>query len=191
VEVAYELREKADFIVASSAEVIQKGFPYDVVIPELTSFNPDLGKVAEAYFGYYRQLPGMLQSATISLVDARELENLAAVTRALIAEVRQPLDMNAFDRMSVQRLDRYTEQYVFDFGDFIGKAFPEADKSKLMLQLNKTVLYKAHTASFMEEYDIAAYSGLSTYIFSSERSDLNTYYRRLGWYSASGYAILF
>jgi hypothetical protein len=191
VEVAYELREKADFIVASSAEIIQKGFPYDVIIPELTSRNPDLKRVAEIYFDYYRQLPGMLQSATISLVDARELEKLAAVTRMLISESLQQPDMDAFDRMSVQRLDRYSEQYVFDFGDFISKAFPEADKSELTSQLNKTVLYKAHTPSFMKEYDIATYSGLSSYIFSSARSDLNTYYRRLSWYGASGYAILF
>jgi hypothetical protein len=35
VEVAYELKDKTDFIIASSTETIADGFPYDKIIPEL------------------------------------------------------------------------------------------------------------------------------------------------------------
>jgi hypothetical protein len=63
-------------------------------------------------------------------------------------------------------LDVYEEQYTFDFLDFITKAFPEVDKRSLMEQLEKTALYKANNAKFLEKYGINTYNGLSCYIFS-------------------------
>ncbi|MDR0711507.1 MAG: hypothetical protein LBF67_04055 [Prevotellaceae bacterium] len=189
VEVAYELREKTDFIVASSTETIADGFPYDRIAPELLATEPDLRRVAERYFDFYAQQSGAYQSATVALVDARELEALAAATRELLS-VRQ-VDLTDFDRSQVQRLDVYEEQYTFDFGDFMDKLLPEVDKSALAAQLNKTVLYKAHTAKFLDEYEIATFCGLSSYIPHSGRGDLNDYYRQLGWYTAGGYNKLF
>ncbi|MDR1595269.1 MAG: hypothetical protein LBS43_12430 [Prevotellaceae bacterium] len=189
VEVAYELRNKTDYIISSSAEVIYTGFPYDLIIPALVSSTPDLRKAAESYFDYYQQQSGAFRSATISLVDTKELDNLARVTNQLISG--QTFDIASFDKTSVQRLDVYDEQYTFDFLDFIIKAFPEADKRPLIEQLEKTVLYKAHTAEFIEMYEINAYCGLSCYIPHSSRNDLNSYYKQLSWYQAGGYNKLF
>ncbi|MDR1582968.1 MAG: hypothetical protein LBS55_06880, partial [Prevotellaceae bacterium] len=120
VEVAYELRNKTDYIIASSAETIDSGFPYDLVIPALVSSTPDLRKAAESFFDYYQEQSGAFRSATVSLVDTKELDNLARVTSQLISE--QTFDISSFDRTSVQRLDNYDEQYTFDFLDFITKA---------------------------------------------------------------------
>jgi hypothetical protein len=103
----------------------------------------------------------------------------------------QTFDVSTFDRTSVQRLDNYDEQYTFDFLDFITKAFPDADKRSLMEQLEKTVLYKAHTAEFIEKYEINTYCGLSCYISHIYRNDLNSYYQQLDWYQADGYNKLF
>jgi hypothetical protein len=179
VEVAYELRRTADYIIASSTETIDTGFPYDLIIPLLAASTPDLSKVAESYFGYYQQQSGELRSATVSLISTKELEKLASATREIIAG--QPFDAASFDRASVQRLDVFVEQYTFDFLDFISKAFPEADRRPLTEQLEKTVLYKAHTSRFLEQYEINTYCGLSCYIPHSGRSDLNAYYRTLQW----------
>jgi hypothetical protein len=185
VEVAYELRNKTDYIIASSTETIDSGFPYELVIPALISSTPDLRKVAESYFNYYQQQLGEYCSATVSLINTKEMDNLARVTNQLISG--QTFDIASFDRTSVQRLDDYSEQYTFDFLDFITKAFPEADKRPLTEQLEKTVLYKAHTAKFLEKYEINTYCGLSCYIPHSGRNDLNSYYQQLGWYQAGGY----
>jgi hypothetical protein len=190
VEVAYELRNKTDYIISSSAEIIYTGFPYDLIIPELLSSTPNLRKAAENYFNYYNeQEDNEYRSATISLIDTKELDNLARVTGQLLSE--QTFDSASFDRTSVQRLDVYDERYTFDFLDFITKAFPEADKRSLMEQLAKTVLYKAHTAEFLEEYEINTYCGLSCYIPRDDRDDLNIYYKQLRWYQAGGYNKLF
>ena len=183
VEVAYELRKKTGFIVASSMPMLYTGFPYEDILPELLSLRPDLKKVAEGYFNYYQRImTGMYQSATIAVINTGELEKLAAATRRLIES--QPFDKTAFDRTSVQRLDAYAEQYQFDFMDFINKAFPGADKSELAAQLNRTVPYKAHTEKYMDQYAINTFCGLSCYIPLEGREDLNAYYRRLEWYTS-------
>jgi hypothetical protein len=159
-------------------------------IPELIKQQPDFRKVAENYFMYYNEQENELyRSATISVVNTRELEALAAVTAQAIAG--RPFDMTTFDRRSVQRLDVYTEQYTFDFMDFVNKAFPETDKTALTEQLNKAVLYKAHTAGFIGMYDIDTFCGLSCYIPHPSRDDLNSYYQHLNWSKASDFMNLF
>jgi hypothetical protein len=190
VEVAYELKDKTDYIIASSGETIYEGFPYDLIIPELIKQQPDFRKVAENYFTYYNEQENELyRSATISVVNTRELEALAAVTAQTIAG--QPFDMTTFNRRSVQRLDVYDEQYVFDFMDFINRAFLEANKTALTEQLNRAVLYKAHTNGFIGMYDIDTFCGLSCYIPHPSRDDLNNYYCYLNWSEASGFMNLF
>jgi hypothetical protein len=107
-----------------------------------------------------------------------------AATRELLSTVQ--IDLAAFDRSRVQRLDVCDEQYTFDFLDFMDKLLPEADKSALAAQLGKALLYKAHTDKFLEEYEIQTFCGLSCYIPHPQRSDLNRFYKTLGWYANSG-----
>ncbi|MDR1090656.1 MAG: hypothetical protein LBL79_06225 [Prevotella sp.] len=179
VEVAYELRNNADFIIASSTETIYTGFPYDEIVPELLKPSINLQSVVRKYFDYYDGLEGAYRSASVSLIDTRELENLASLTAELISG--NEMDEN-FDRTKVQRLDVYKEQYTFDFADFIAKAFPSANRDAFMAQLNKTVLYRAHTPAFLDEYQIETYCGLACYIPLPGRADLNAYYQSLQWY---------
>lgn len=186
VEVAYELREKAGFMIASSMPTLYTGFPYEDVLPELLSPSPDLKKVAKGYFDYYEQvMTGMYQSATIAVIDMRELDKLAAATRNLLES--RHFNVQSLDRAAIQRLDAYGEQYLFDFLDFIDKAFPETGKTGFIRQLNKTVLYKAHTAQFMSRYDIRTFCGLSCYIPFAGRNDLNDYYKKTDWGKAIGF----
>lgn len=189
VEVAYELKDNANYIIASSTETLYTGFPYDMIIPDLIAASPDLQKVAKKYMDYYRQLTGIYRSATISFIHTKELEKLAEITSLLLDE--NSINMDLFNRSSVQRLDCYEEQYLFDFSDFIHKAFPDIQTESFDNQLQKVVLYKAHTDEFMEDFFIKTYCGLSSYIPLKSRNDLNNYYRRLKWYKDSGYKRLF
>lgn len=188
VEVAYELKEKADWLIASSAETIYEGFPYDEIVPEMLKSNINLQGIAQIYFDWYDELDGDFRSATVSLVNLREMENLAKCTKQLLAAAT--FDISTFDRLTVQRLDVYSEQYAFDFMDFIEKLCPEADRSALEAQLAKTVAYRANTPSFIEMFDIDTYCGLSCYIPHPERNDLNEFYRTLKWYVDGGFNLL-
>lgn len=182
VEVAYELKEKTRFLLAPSTESIADGFPYEQVIPNLLKKEYQLEKVAQDYFDYYNNMKGAYRSATISLIDTRELDALAYETKKLFQHTA--IDFESFNRKSVQRLDVYDEQYHFDLLDFINKAFPESDKSRFVTQLNKTVIYKANTPQFLKLYDINQYCGLSCYIPLSNRQDINYYYKQLQWNQA-------
>ena len=188
VEVAYELRNKADFIIASPTETLYMGFPYGQIIPELLQDEPDLKKVATSYFNYYDQLPYAFRSASVSLINTSELEQLALITNRLISG--QAFEAEMFDRKSVQRLDVYEEQYTFDFLDFIEKAFPDSETGLLKEQLDKTVPYKAHTPEFLGQFAISAFCGLSCYI-PMKSGELNGFYRQLAWCEDSGFYHLF
>ena len=180
IEVAYELKDKTDFIIASSTETIYTGFPYDMIIPELVKPEIDFKRVGEYYYDYYNNLEGAYRSATISVIETRYLEQLGSRMNELFG-VNTP-DLSSFNRSTVQRLDVYEEQYCFDLADFVDTVFPGTDKSIFTDQLKKAVVYKAHTPMFLSEYEIKTYCGLSCYIPHPSRKDLNNYFKTLQWY---------
>jgi hypothetical protein len=183
VEVVYELRNCTDYIIASSTETIAEGFPYHLILPELVKPNPDRTKVAQEYFNYYNNRQGAYRSATVSVINTAELEALAYEMKRLLENFTFT---ETFNRVSIQRLDVYGEQYHFDLLDFVNKDFPDADKNAFLDQLNRTVLYKNATPMFLFEYEINSYCGLSCYIPHPQRNDLNEYYKTLKWYSDAG-----
>ncbi len=189
VEVAYELKDKTDYIIASSMEIIYNGFPYDRVIPELIKPVIDYKSVAQHYYNYYDNMQGAYRSATVSVIETRYVQELALRLKQLFED--NIANISPFDRTTVQRMDTYEEQYCFDLADFVDTVFPETDKSIFTDQLNKVVIYKAHTPMFLSEYEIETYCGLSCYISHPGRDDLNTYYRKSGWYNAAGIYHLF
>lgn len=74
-EVAYELKDKTDYIVASSAEILSPGFTplYATMLEKLYKGRPDLTGFARAYFDYCNQLPADSRSATISVISTAGL----------------------------------------------------------------------------------------------------------------------
>ena len=75
VEVLYALRDKADYFVASPAEIITDGFPYQTAARYFWGGEEDLKQVCRAYYDYYANHPkgGNWRSGTLSLVKASEL----------------------------------------------------------------------------------------------------------------------
>ena len=53
VEVLYELRDKADYFIASPAEIISDGFPYEAAAPYFWGGEEDLKQVCREYYNYY------------------------------------------------------------------------------------------------------------------------------------------
>jgi len=189
VEVAYELKDKADYIIASPTETQATGFPYDAIIPELLQPTIDYNAVAQTYFDYYNAQQEAYQSATVSVVKTQYLQDLAASMKQLCEN--NPVNLDTLDRTSIQRLDVYKEQYTFDLLDFADKIFPNANKDDFINQLNKVVLYKYHTPQFIMMYDINTFCGLSCYIPLANRPDLTAYYKTLKWYRDAGLNYLF
>lgn len=189
VEVAYELREKADYLLASPTETIASGMPYHLVVNHFFEGREGLGKAAREYVEYYQQKEGDYRSATVSLLDCAELPQLAAATREVLENAH--FDSDDYHRDEIQRLDfdNPPASEGYDFWDFFEKNLPAAELTSLKQQLGKTVLYSQHTSEFLGE-PIEAFSGLSCYIPHQDDEFINNYYKTLDWSKASGFDLL-
>lgn len=190
VEVLYEFKDKAKYIIASPAETLAESFPYQQITPMLFSGTADyLKSVAETYYNYYNAYADDRQSATVVLVNTAELVPLANQMKSLITKTKVYGD--TFTRTGIQRLD-FTSGFPvanYDFGDFLAHNFNNSQLADLLTQLSQTIIYKQATARFLG-VPIRTFSGLTSYI--PYQGDVNlSYYKKLGWYKSSGVNTLF
>ncbi len=185
VEVAYELREVADLVGFSPTEVLADGFDYTTLTQRLLIDKPDPVAVCREYFNHYDSQTGAYRSATISLVDTREMDSLAELCGSLFEKYRS--NIAALSGANVQGYFRKNRHYFYDLQDILVKAgISEQEKTQLQNALDRCLVYKAATPSFLE-IDIDTYSGFSMYLPSRGSQYLNNYYRsHVAWNKATG-----
>lgn len=188
IEVLWEFKEKADYIIASPTEVLASGFPYGKVLPYLTSKEPDLKNVAAQYFEHYKSFSGQMQSASVTLINTKELAKLSNLCADLYSNNKA---VGLPSRDNVQRLD-YTVDFPvpsFDFVNYLEMNFPLSQLASIKNQLEKTIIYKNATENFLGK-PILYFSGLTCFI--PETNDIYLqYYRTLTWYKDSRSDVLF
>ncbi|SKB56816.1 hypothetical protein SAMN05660841_01298 [Sphingobacterium nematocida] len=193
-EVLYEIKDKAKYFIASPGEVVSNGMPYDKITNDLFLPGSEGYKaIAKKYFDHYNSLSGLNQSATISVIKADQLQELATQTKITLQS--QPPLYTDFNRNNIQRMDfdRFGNPLIaFDFLDFLNQNYnnnPNYQKTKTSLE--KATLYKANT-QFFNGFEIKTNSGLTCYIPSSENAGpAHTFYKTLKWYKDSGFDSLF
>jgi hypothetical protein len=184
-EVAYALRDKADYILASPTEVLGEGFPYKLIIGNFFTETADLQQIAETFYNYYNQQTGLYQSASVSLIATEQLDNLAAICREIVIGKE-----NAIAALPIQELQQleylgYTYHALYDFDDFISRLATEAQYTNYLSILNKVVLYKQTTpnATYAKgQLVINQFSGLSIYVPQNGLATLNDWYKGMAWY---------
>nr|WP_321522811.1 clostripain-related cysteine peptidase [uncultured Macellibacteroides sp.] len=184
-EVAYALRDKADYILASPTEVLGEGFPYKLIIGNFFTETADLQQIAETFYNYYNQQTGLYQSASVSLIATEQLDNLAAICREIVIGKE-----NAIVALPIQELQQleylgYTYHALYDFDDFISRLATEAQYTNYLSILNKVVLYKQTTpnATYAKgQLVINQFSGLSIYVPQNGLATLNDWYKGMAWY---------
>lgn len=182
IEVAYELKEKTDYILFSPAEILSPGFKevYRTSVNKLFLPEPDLRSFMDHAF----QILGEegFNSATFSLVQTVVLDRLADWVRWNTQTV-------AFPTLAGQQVfDRYSYHLFFDFGQHISRLVtPSADLSELSAILDQCVVYKLNSPSFLlghNGFKIKHYSGLATYIPQERFPYLNEVYQKTKWAQA-------
>lgn len=189
VEALYEIKHTCNYVIAAPTEVLAEsdrdasGMPYAEVLPFLSQGLPGLKKACQAYYDHYNALDGAYRSATISLVDMKELDDLYTVTAGVLSGTlpqAKALDVSNFRVY-------YTKSAApvfFDMGDVVNALSNNAGKPAFQEQLHKTVLYKAATEKFLDvTIDPEHFSGLSMYVPLSEWSANKeySYYFSLNW----------
>jgi hypothetical protein len=183
IEVLYQLRNKADIIIASPTEVLVAGFPYEEIVPLLLTPRPNYGEIALTYMEYYKNRNGILQSGSIAVVDTRQLEPLADLVNKAIKEEENLVCPN---RELVQRYDTREPALFFDFENYLEHAISnEANLIALRKQISKTVIYNDWTPYFLDEFSIERSCGIGIYI-PFENDVLFHQYSLLDWHKDTG-----
>lgn len=188
IEVAYELKDKADYILASSAEIVSPGFTY--IYPKsinlLSGSLSGLRAFGEDAFSWFDNKSGYMRSATFSIINTSRLDSLADWVKINCNQDKN-IDIN-----TIQHFDRYSYRLFFDFEDYYSSLLEtDKQKSELSALISNCIVWKNATPAFMKDYngfDIKKHSGLTTYISQEKFSFFNDKYQQLKWFKASNQA---
>lgn len=193
VEVAYELRNCTDYLIASSAEIMGDGFPYESVIPLMNRQKLDLREIGKAYMAYYDGSNDYL-GGTISVIHTQKLPELAQLyATVLAANTRTATELQ---RAQIQEFGRWVSSttsyhdYFFDMEQTVSAMTPEYIGAFNKL-LKDIVVFEGHTPTFGftlsggEKFDIASSCGLTVFIpVLNTAPTLQSAYAGLQWYEA-------
>ena len=203
VEVAYELRECADYFIGSPAEIPGPGAPYQRVVPEFFT-ETDLAKnIANAYFGYYEEhykgtIPKSNDDWTggvaTSVVESAALDHLAAATKSVLKKYIE--HRSDIIRVGIQRYDFTGTDANYDLDGFIQTltgGTDNADYKSWRTAFDNAVVFwettpQNYSGIIYRMFSMEKATGLSTYIpYGEQNSTMNVFYPTLEWYSAAGW----
>jgi hypothetical protein len=190
VEVCYGLKDKADYIGCSPAEILADGmFDYTKITSYLVqSDSYDLETLYSDSFERYNSLSGDYRSSTATLVKTSGLEDLASVCKELFEKYRPAIDEAPVD--SIQRYYRLNRHYFYDLYDtFVKCGASEDDLAALESAIDGAIVYKNATPEFLPNsggFAITTYSGFSTYLSKAGTPLLDSLYKQEAWNEAVG-----
>ncbi len=183
VEVAYDLKDVTNHLIACPTEVMSYGFPYHIVAPHLLTNN--YSGICDGFHEFYETYE--YPYGTIALTDCTEIERLAGIMREINGRF-------TFDHQmlgTLQRMDGYGPVIFFDCRDYVRRLCGDPDLlAEFEAQLERTVpeKYRLHTPRFysrsMGTIAINTYSGITT-SDPSIHTRAATDKTRTAWYDAT------
>lgn len=178
VEVAYELRDVCDHIIATPTETMGAGFPYYDIVPLIFADTIDYEEVCRKYSDEY--INNMGNEGTIALIETRYMEELAEVCERIVRG--RDADIAAIDSRLLQYYDRINPHVFYDLVHYMQQLADEEQCAELEQVLDKAVPYKEASPKFLG-ITIDHYSGVSSYIPGvAQDAVVEEYYRTLQWY---------
>jgi hypothetical protein len=185
VEVAYQLRNKTEFIISATSEISAYGLPYEKIISMLSDKNRNFKTIASACYDYY--INTLETGVALSLVATSEIEELATSVKNIYENHKNEI----FVIDSIQHFDRFfaNKFFFYDLQDVVKNIATNDELATFQNQLNNVVLF-AQSPSTVFRVKIKTYCGLSTYIYGINQN-IDNYYQTLDWYKRIGIAFLF
>lgn len=198
VEVAYELRHCADYLIGSPMEIPGPGAPYHkIMAPMFASEGIDVHGIAYNYYAYYDpELNGGISStygAAISTICCAEMEKLAEETQLFVRNYAKKEGGITSDRL--YPYDFRSRQFYYDLGDFVKQTATTDEYNRWKEQWSRAVpdcyttptVYSAYEGNI--PMDSERYHGISMYMPKEENryNSYNTAFRKTQWYSAAGW----
>lgn len=197
VEVAYELRNAADYLILSPAEIWDKGFPYFKMVKYLLATDntkQNAINIAKDFVNFYEnECTERIPWATIAVIKTDEMQALASITRLIMGQYQDNLakfDSNKINYFQTHYgYGRSPFNYsTYDFRAFVRELTSNNIPSAFEEQLSKVVVFKDYVddAGFVN-IDPEVYSGIGCYIPYKSFSKWNAYFKNLQWYLAAGW----
>lgn len=204
-EVALALAGHTDWVLASSAEVVEPGFRplYADNLALLTDggrpVEEQLAAFGQRYMAHVRTLSGTGCSATLSLIRTSSMPALAAavrrVTRGFADEEGRdtpPAGLQHFDRPGAYG-DRPAAARFYDLEAYVEACLADPDaEASFRGALADAVVWRDATERFLggdgslyKGFDIGRHCGLTLYVPRGEFPALNETYRRTAWWQAT------
>lgn len=202
VEVAYELKDRADYFIGAPNEIPGPGAYYTELVPAMFSQVNDLAStVAHGYYDYYAaKYTGQLGSnanwtmgVTVSVLKSSEVQALAAATAAIL-----PKYITNGSAINVSSIYSYEPRstYYYDLKGLVQSLTSTVDQASFSTwstAFDLAVPMHLTTDSTYSDYpkvmvSMSGSNGLSAYIPRSSYVSLNTFYHSYAWYSAAGWS---
>ena len=187
IEVLYQLRNSAKYILASPAEVLARGMFYDLITPYFTqTMTKDvLSKMAEITTNSYKAESDIsMQSATFLVTECKDLDELGIVVRSILDKYGDP--QGVVDLTPILRYDdKYRHgTFLHDYKQVLYKLIGDntGDKAELDAIWSKAFPHYYHTDMFFGYVDLNNSNGVGGYIYrDNEKKIINDYYKKLDW----------
>lgn len=200
VEVAYALRDEADYIIASPTEIPGPGAPYDVLVPAMFKKEGAAIKIAQAYYEHYNALydSGKNNSdnywtagVSIAALKTSALSALAQATNQALSKATSinlpAIKSNLYD---YDKRTKSSSSYIgyYDMVQLMQALCTESDFATWKTAFDSAMAYYQSTplnfSSYAGMFSMEGTCGLSHYLPTGNTS-LNAAYAQTDWYSAA------
>ncbi len=186
IEVAYELRHCADYILACPSELPRDGSDYVTNVKEIADGSEQaLVRAATNTFNHYNSQPlPEDRTATVSVIRTADLD---AVAQAVIPIYQAtPMEHPLTTVTNYYGSATTRQAYYLDFGEYIEALCTASNLDPALLQafnaaMDRAVIYHAATRYIWNQWPIYHNSGLSTRVFDSPADLSLKGYNRLQW----------
>jgi hypothetical protein len=196
----HALRNKTNYVLASSAEIVSPGYTW-IYRKEIMGLYNTKDEADKILSGFGKSYVNFIKSnfsentangsVTMSLIKMSEMETLAAAAKSAlngtdITESNLQIDsIQRFDRPDYLISGQIRRSRYFDLGQTIDSLAVQT--AVFQSQLNKAVVWKDASTSFMpgdNGFKINRHSGLTVYIKQEVFPYLNGEYEKTSWYKA-------
>lgn len=212
-EVGYELRNCAEYLIGSPAEIPGEGAPYHLIIEKLFSTSPTFyNDICNCYYDYFIDafthpeysdwnLAGY--SVPLSTFRLDQMENLADATKQLM-KTFMPQYPEQLDLTNLPYYFFNDRRVLYDMKTVFKKYAPESDYNKWLKVFNTAVPYQAYSLKWMSIFstirndfdifpqDTSLWGSVSMFFpqayYSNCYFDYNERIRKLQWYNAVDWA---
>lgn len=185
IEVAYELKDVCDYIIASPTEISKQGMPYEKILDECCSKNTDVDLIARKFFDYYKGKNTWKHS--ISVVRTGYLDVLADFFRERLTKEISGISIDVTGKLYykdlLQKMDESDTERFFDLKQFVQLVCEDSGKLYLYDEFNDIMDYLIAYSNYSNNRGLLKCGGLNTYIIQEGKHDYNAYYKTLSWYS--------